>query len=167
MPNVNRPSTSIQPIGQCWERVTPEKSDPPTRSTHSFFTMAGMQAQCYLILQSFKRSLTYRFLLKIHSLKSFSNNSKNRKNSARVITGEQDTYNWGQLQRGGDHFETLGLADFYSNSMIFTRRPWVLDHSGMIPVKITATASRERVLMLPASWKNNRPERGHSLHWIK
>lgn len=90
--NVNRPSTSTQPIGQCWERVTLEKSGPPTRSTHSLFTMAGMQAQCYLILQIFKRSLTYRILLKIHSLKSFSNNSKNCKNLARVITVENKTH---------------------------------------------------------------------------
>lgn len=123
MLNVNRPSTSIQLIRQYWERVTPKKSDPPTRSTHSFFSMAGMQAQCYLILQSFKRSLTYRFLLKMHSLKSFSNNSKNCKNSARNITVENKTHTIGTSCSMGAVTLRLGLAGFYSNSMIFIRRP--------------------------------------------
>lgn len=41
--------------------------------------------------------------------------------------------------------------------MIFITSPWGLDHSGMDPIKITATTARKQgVSMLPAFWKKKK-----------
>lgn len=81
MINVNRPLTTTLPAHQGMPRWSHTGEISPHLQKHLLSTVAGgsyagMQTQCCLIFQVFKRSLTFRFLFEIHLLENFGNQFK-------------------------------------------------------------------------------------------